>query len=78
MQSEKCLSDLREGERCIITAVKPSKISERLKELGFTAGTAVMCRCRSFAGDPAAYCVKGTVIALRREDAAAVSVTVSY
>jgi ferrous iron transport protein A len=74
MYSDKNLSDLKEGERCTITSVKPSSISERLKELGFTAGTSVVCRCRSFSGDPAAYYVKGTVIALRKEDAAAISV----
>ncbi len=74
MKSEKNLSDLKEGERCIISAVKPSDISERLKELGFTAGTPVVCRCKSFSGDPAAYYVKGTVIALRKDDAAAISV----
>lgn len=74
MYSDKNLSDLKEGERCTITSVKPSPISKRLKELGFTAGTSVVCRCRSFSGDPAAYYVKGTVIALRKEDAAAISV----
>lgn len=74
MYSDKNLSDLKEGERCTITSVKLSPISERLKELGFTAGTSVVCRCRSFSGDPAAYYVKGTVIALRKEDAAAISV----
>lgn len=76
MYSDKNLSDLKEGERCTITSVKPSPISERLKELGFTAGTSVICRCRSFSGDPAAYYVKGTVIALRKEDAAAISVDI--
>lgn len=74
MHSEKNLSDLKEEERCTITSVRSSPISERLKELGFTAGTAVVCRCRSFSGDPAAYYVKGTVIALRKEDAAVVEV----
>ncbi len=76
MYSEKNLSDLKEGERCTIAAVRQSPISERLKELGFTAGTSVVCRCRSFSGDPAAYYVKGTVIALRKEDAAAISVDI--
>ncbi|MBR5512645.1 MAG: ferrous iron transport protein A [Ruminococcus sp.] len=74
MKSERNLGHLKEGERCIISAVKPTGISERLKELGFTAGTPVVCRCKSFSGDPTAYYVKGTVIALRKEDAAAISV----
>ena len=69
MQAEKNLSALREGERCIISYIMPSAMSDRLKELGFTSGTPVICLYRSFSGDPAAYYVKGTVIALRKNDA---------
>lgn len=72
MKSERKLNDLNEGEKGIIVSVIPSDISERLKELGFTAGTLVECRCRSFSGDPSAYSVKGTVIALRKNDAESV------
>lgn len=72
MKSEIKLNDLKEGEKGVISAVMPSDISERLKELGFTAGTEVECRCRSFSGDPSAYSVKGTVIALRKNDAESV------
>ena len=54
MKSERKLNDLNEGEKGIIVSVMPSDISERLKELGFTAGTLVECRCRSFSGDPSA------------------------
>ena len=39
MKSERKLNDLNEGEKGIIVSVMPSDISERLKELGFTAGT---------------------------------------
>lgn len=70
------LCALSEGERCVIADIAPSAMSERLKELGFTRGTMVICLCRSFAGDPAAYYVKGTVIALRKEDAAKISVDI--
>lgn len=72
MKSQRKLNELREGESGTISAVMPSDISERLKELGFTAGTLVECRCRSFSGDPSAYSVKGTVIALRKNDAESV------
>lgn len=72
MKSQRKLNELREGESGTISAVMPSNISERLKELGFTVGTAVECRCRSFSGDPSAYSVKGTVIALRKNDAESV------
>ena len=40
--------------------------------LGLIPGTRVTCQGRSPAGDPAAYLVRGTVVALRARDAAAV------
>lgn len=64
------LSSLCEGESCKIAELLPSgTMSERLRELGFTTGTRVTCLQRSFSGDPTAYLVKGTVIALRKTDA---------
>ncbi len=49
-------------------------MARRLADLGFTEGASVDCLYKSPAGDPAAYRVRGTVIALRREDAARVEV----
>ena len=46
----------------------------RLMDLGFIPGTAVACVGRSPAGDPAAYDVRGAVVALRQADAATVLV----
>ena len=42
----------------------------RLMDLGFTPGARVMCLFAAPSGDPRAYMVRGSVIALRREDAA--------
>ena len=64
MKYRKSLNEMREGEKCVM--------ADRLKELGFTVGTSAKCLYRSFAGDPAAYSVKGTVIALRGDDAASI------
>ena len=41
----------------------------RLLDLGLVPGTAVSCTAVSPAGDPAAYLIRGAVIALRRRDA---------
>ncbi len=46
----------------------------RLMDLGFTDGAAVRPVLRTFAGDPRAYEVRGTVVALRRDQAAHVLV----
>lgn len=41
----------------------------RLLDLGFTEGAVVEPGLRTFAGDPRAYRVRGTVVALRRDQA---------
>lgn len=45
-------------------------VRRRLLDLGFVPGTVVRAVCRSPLGDPTAYSVRGTIIALRGEDAA--------
>jgi len=54
-----------------LTRLEPgySARSRRLQDIGFIPGTAVTCLQRSPLGDPTAYRIRGTVIALRREDA---------
>ena len=46
----------------------------RLADLGFVPGTGVECALVSPAGDPAAYRLRGSLIALRRRDAALILV----
>ena len=75
MLSGQKLSSIREGESCIIADMEQWEMSQRLKELGFTKGTEIQCLYRSFSGDPTAYYVKGTVIALRKEDSARITVS---
>ncbi len=49
-------------------------IRHRLGDLGLIAGTRVTCVGKSPLGDPTAYLIRGTVIALRKEDASKVFV----
>jgi len=44
-------------------------IRRRFLDLGFTVGTKITAAFKSPSGDPVAYIVRGTVIALRNEDA---------
>lgn len=64
------------GHRAVVTALQPCcPMRDRLQDLGLVPGrevTAVMC---SPLGDPIAYLICGAVIALRRCDAACVTVT---
>ena len=58
------------GTRVKIEAIKTGfKNRERLIELGFTHNTEVIPLHTGPGGDPTAYFVKGTVMALRSEDA---------
>jgi len=47
----------------------------RLQDIGLVEGTRVLCVLKSPGGDPAAYLIRGAVIALRAEDADTVFVT---
>ena len=44
-------------------------IRRRLLDLGLTENTEVECVGKSFMGDPAAYLIRGAVIAVRNADA---------
>ena len=69
------LCDLAPGQagrvRGLVTA---GPMRRRLQELGLVEGTKVECLGRSPLGDPSAYEIRGTVIALRRRDSAGVLV----
>ena len=64
------LSSLREGESCRIAGLDMTgNMRSRLMDLGFTAGALAECLHISSGGDPAAYLISGTVIAIRKSDA---------
>lgn len=64
------LSALVPGESAYISRVEGhSHMARRLAELGLLPGTHISCELVSPAGDPAAYRVRGALIALRSRDA---------
>lgn len=70
LAEEEFLSGLRTGKRAKVLGLSPAcrgAERRRLLDLGFVAGTAVEVEMVSPTGDPTAYRVRGTVIALRRE-----------
>lgn len=69
------LDRLAVGQSAYVTDIRnePS-MRRRLADLGLIMGTRVTCLCRSPAGDPCAYLIRGAVIALRGRDAARVQV----
>ncbi len=63
------LTSLSQGERAIIASIVPEHpLYGRLIDLGWTAGIEIECVGQSPLGDPIAYAVRGSVLALRRED----------
>ncbi len=69
------LADLANGESCIISGLQSSgdpELRRELLELGFVPGTAVKLVARSLFGEPLAYELRGTRIALRKAEAAMV------
>lgn len=66
------LSDLNTGDSAVIygiTADCDNNIRQRLLDLGFVKGANVNVQNISPMGDPIAYCIHETLIALRNEDA---------
>lgn len=59
----------------IVSGIQPEcPIRCRLLDLGFAEGAKVRCLFRSMFGDPTAYGIRGTVVALRAADSALVHV----
>ncbi|HUF46796.1 MAG TPA: metal-dependent transcriptional regulator [Vicinamibacterales bacterium] len=71
------LSDLPHGHRAEVVGLDDACQGfsrRRLMDLGFTEGARIRPLLQTFAGDPRAYEVRGTLIALRRDQAAEVLV----
>lgn len=63
------LCELTPGDEAKIAFIpQNTELSRRLYDLGFTVGTPVKCELKAPFGDPAAYRIKGAVIALRNCD----------
>ncbi len=70
MEHSRTLDMLEEGESGTVAALQmDGAIRRRLQDIGLITGTAVRCLQKSPSGDPAAYRIRGAVIALRRADA---------
>lgn len=71
----RALSDLAVGSYCQVAAVElEGLIRRRILDLGMVPGTPVQCVRKSPAGDPIAFYVRGSMIALRNEDARLIKV----
>ena len=77
LAEEQFLSQLRPGQTGKVLGLTPAcrgAERRRLLDLGFVSGTPVEVEMVSPGGDPTAYRVRGTVVALRREQAGLIRV----
>jgi ferrous iron transport protein A len=77
--SNKTVADMNPGESGVISSVGDDCLDIhchclRLMELGFTPGQEVTIVARSFFKDPIAVSVRGTVIALRKNEAECIKI----
>ena len=64
------LLDLKIGEiGVVLNVLSENSLKQRLRDIGFIKGTEVLALHCSPSGDPRAYKLKNTVIALRNHDA---------
>ena len=67
------LNSLRVGQSVRVSHIEAEPaMRRRLLDIGLIPGTRVTCTAVSPAGDPAAYLIRGAVIALRGRDAGGV------
>lgn len=63
------LNKIKVGQKAIIKQVKANEsIKRRLLDIGLTPGTEIECSLSSPSGNPRAYFIRGTLIAIRNED----------
>lgn len=69
MNNIKSLKDTKIGQIVKVKSLLSSgSIRRRLQDIGLIEGTDVECLLKSPAGDPVAFLIRGSVIALRSED----------
>ena len=71
------LTDMETGDTAIVERLlSGSDMRRRLQDIGLIEGTCVECIMKSPCGDPIAYQIRGAVIALRKEDAENILISV--
>ena len=67
------MGQLRDGQRGLVFGIdEAGAMGRRLRDMGLVRGTQVECLHHSPFGDPAAYLIRGAVIALRQQDASGI------
>lgn len=66
---EHCLNEIKPGETAVVKSLRAhGSMRRRLLDIGLVEGARVECVGISPMGDPAAYLIRGAVIAIRAAD----------
>lgn len=66
---ETCLNEINPGQSAVVERLRVhGSMRRRLLDIGLVEGTRVECVGVSPMGDPAAYCIRGAIIAIRAAD----------
>lgn len=69
------LNQLKPGEKAVVTEIETEhSLRRRLMDIGLVENTAVECVGKSPMGDPAAYLIRGAVIAIRASDCSGIRI----
>ena len=69
------LAQLKKSQTAVVLGIDiQGGMRRRLRDLGFADGCAVVCQGISPLGDPKAYLIKGSLIAIRNTDADKINV----
>lgn len=69
VKTERTLNDIDVDETAVVKKLHiHGSMRRRLLDIGLIEGTRVQCVGKSPSGDPAAYLIRGAVIAIRSED----------
>jgi Fe2+ transport system protein FeoA len=76
IKEEKALSAIRVGQRALISAIKgcPAELLQKLVSMGVVAGSEVTVTQRGFFGSPINIHLFGSVLSLRKAEAAHIQV----
>lgn len=63
------LNKLLEGQKAVVVEVLSNSYDRRrLQDIGIINGTKISCVQKSFKGDPIAFYIRGSIMALRKDD----------
>jgi len=69
------LNELKTGNKALVKKIKASgEKRRRLLDLGLIPETEVVSKRKSPSGDPGAFLIRGTIIALRSEDTSLIEI----